>query len=122
MSRQYGPLVLAIILSACSPESTAPLPALLTENELPDGLNQSCVCMEENDCLDLEEAPGRKEVRNLSCDWLEPASLAQCEFETRFISQYHSANEAPHEVEGPWYSSSLVAKHLGNGLWCAERS
>jgi hypothetical protein len=122
MDRQFGLLMLALILSACSPESTAPLPALPTENDLPNGLNGSCACREENDCLVLEERPGRREVRNLNCGWLEPGGLAQCEFETRFIDQYYSATEAPHEVSGPWYSTTLVAKHLGNGLWCAERS
>lgn len=119
-------------LAACSEDSASPTPqerrsgsapilagaALPTEQTLPNGLNMECACVRDGQCVVLEQIPGWRETRGLSCRWVR-SDAAHCAFEERFVASYLREGGKTHEVPGKWMPRTLTAVRLANGSWCS---
>ena len=120
MRRSTPALFLSLAALACAPDNGAPpmpLPDLVT---LPHGINEDCGCVEDGQCVALEERLGEFEIRNLDCRWREANVVAECRYEKRFIAHYFRSGSAePAKESEPWQRHWLLARRTRHGGWCA---
>jgi hypothetical protein len=93
--------------------------ALPDDKTVPSQIDDGCECVEDNNCPVLEQVAGTLEVRNTTCQWTAKVNEASCTFETRFVAELIGQNGKSEFVPNKWGKRTIIARHLGNNLWCA---
>ncbi len=93
--------------------------ALPNDKTLPTAIGDGCECVEDNNCPVLEEVAGYLEVRNTTCQWTAKVNEASCDYEARFVADQLGPDGNSKFVPENWNKRTIVARHIGNGRWCA---
>lgn len=121
LTKWISMLLLLAAPLGCAPGDKAASRVLPTLAELPIQINEHCACLEDGQCLILEQRAGRAEARKLRCRWEKRNEIADCNFEQRFVAFYFGeAEQLPQEVAEAWQPRRLQVQPMASGGWCAK--